>query len=193
MPAQTYPNSPGNVEKTVLSYPIMVTERRDCMDLLQEMNQVIAYIEENLTGMSLSEHIRRRRLSQAVFDLQNSNEKIVDIALKYGYESPATFTRAFRELHGVTPSSVRKTSVPLKTYPPITFLLTVKGVTGMEFRIEKKECFQIMGLSGYDTAECGPGLRPRSTGLPPPSRPPRRSLPARSAWSAPHGSLPMPL
>ena len=96
-----------------------------------------------LTGMSLSEHIRRRRLSQAVFDLQNSNEKIVDIALKYGYESPTTFTRAFRELHGVTPSSVRKTSVPLKTYPPITFLLTVKGVTGMEFRIEKKECFQI--------------------------------------------------
>ena len=127
------------------------------MDLLQEMNQVIAYIEENLTGMSLSEHIRRRRLSQAVFDLQNSNEKIVDIALKYGYESPTTFTRAFRELHGVTPSSVRKTSVPLKTYPPITFLLTVKGVTGMEFRIEKKECFQIMGLSGYDTAECRPG------------------------------------
>lgn len=154
------------------------------MDPLQEMNQVTSYIEENLTGrirheiparmmgcsvyefsrifsfltgMSLSEYIRRRRLSQAVFDLQNSNEKIVDIALKYGYESPTTFTRAFRELHGVTPSSVRKTSVPLKTYPPITFLLTVKGVTGMEFRIEKKECFQIMGLSGYDTAECGPG------------------------------------
>ncbi|WP_300774138.1 hypothetical protein, partial [uncultured Acetatifactor sp.] len=43
MPAQTYPNSGGNVEKTALSYPIMVTERRDCMDLLQEMNQVIAY------------------------------------------------------------------------------------------------------------------------------------------------------
>ena len=190
------------------------------MDLLQEMNQVIAYIEENLTGrirhepparmmgcsvyefsrifsfltgMSLSEHIRRRRLSQAVFDLQNSNEKIVDIALKYGYESPTTFTRAFRELHGVTPSSVRKMSVSLKTYPPITFLLTVKGVTGMEFRIEKKECFQIMGLSGYDTTECGPGLRPRSTGLPPPSRPPRHSLPAQSAWSAPHGSPRTPL
>ena len=65
---------------------------------------------------------------QAVFDLQNSNEKIVDIALKDGYESPTTFTRAFRGLHGVTPSSVRKMSVSLKTYPPITFLLTVKGV-----------------------------------------------------------------
>ena len=154
------------------------------MELLQEMNQVVAYIEDNLTeqiryealarmagcsvyefsrifsfltGMSLSEYIRRRRLSQAVFDLRNSEEKIVNIALKYGYESPTTFTRAFKALHGVTPSSVRKTSVSLKTYPPITFLLTVKGVTGMEFRIEKKESFQIMGLFGYDTAECGPG------------------------------------
>lgn len=154
------------------------------MELLQEINQVVAYIEENLTGqiqpealarmvgcsvyefsrifsfltgMSLSVYVRRRRLSQAVFDLQNGYEKIIDIALKYGYESPTTFTRAFRELHGTTPSSVRKSSVPLKTYPPISFLLTVKGVTSMEFRIENKESFQIMGLSGYDTDECAPG------------------------------------
>lgn len=154
------------------------------MDYLQGMNQVVAYIEENLTEqirhealarmvgcsvyefsrifsflaeMSVSEYIRRRRLSQAVFDLQHSDEKIVDIALKYCYESPTTFTRAFKELHGATPSSVRKESIPLKTYPPITFHLTIKGGTAMEFRIEKRESFQIMGLSGYDTAECAPG------------------------------------
>jgi len=144
------------------------------------MNGVIAYIEENLTqpiqyeslsqivgcsvyefsrifslmaGMSVSEYIRRRRLSQAVFDIQNSNDKIIDIALKYCYESPTTFTRAFKELHGTTPLSARKTSVSFKTYPPITFVLTIKGVNVMEFRIEKKESFQIMGLSGYETKE----------------------------------------
>ena len=152
------------------------------MDWLKGMNNVVAYIEENLTqqikyealshmvgcsvyefsrifsfmaGMSVSEYIRRRRLSQAVFDIQSGEEKIVDIALKYCYESPTTFTRAFKELHGVTPSAVRKAGIPLKTYPSITFLLTIKGVNAMEFRIEKKESFQIMGLSGYEEPECG--------------------------------------
>ena len=150
------------------------------MDWLKGMNNVIEYIEENLTqtikyeslsrivgcsiyefsrifsfmaGMSVSEYIRRRRLSQAVFDIQNGSEKIIDIALKYCYESPATFTRAFRELHGSTPTSARKTGVQLKTYPAISFVLTIKGVNEMNFRIEKKESFQIMGLSGYETGE----------------------------------------
>jgi len=145
------------------------------MDWLKGMNAVIEYIEENLTepiqyeslsrivgcsvyefsrifsfmaGISISEHIRRRRLSQAVFDIQNGNDKIIDIALKYCYESPTTFTRAFKELHGTTPLSARKTGVSLKTYPPISFILTIKGVNEMDFRIEKTESFQIMGLSG---------------------------------------------
>ena len=150
------------------------------MDWLKGMNNVIEYIEENLTqnikyeslskivgcsvyefsrifsfmaGISVSEYIRRRRLSQAVFDIQNGSEKIIDIALKYCYESPTTFTRAFKELHGATPMSARKTGVPLKTYPAISFVLTIKGVNEMNFRIEKKESFQIMGLSGYITDE----------------------------------------
>jgi len=150
------------------------------MDWLKGMNNVIEYIENNLTqpikyeslskivgcsvyefsrifsfmaGMSVSEYIRRRRLSQAVFDIQNGKDKIIDIALKYCYESPTTFARAFKELHGATPVSARKTSVSLKTYPAITFVLTIKGVNEMNFRIEKKESFQIMGLSGYITEE----------------------------------------
>lgn len=154
------------------------------MDWLKGMNSVIEYIEENLTrpihyeemskivgcsvyefsrifsfmtGMHVSEYVRRRRLSQAVFDIQDSNEKIIDIALKYGYESPTTFTRAFKELHGTTPLSARKLGIPLKTYPPINFVLTIKGVEEMNFRIEKKESFKIMGLSGYDRVECGQG------------------------------------
>jgi len=146
------------------------------MDWLKGMNDVIKHIEENLTqpikyetlsqivgcsvyefsrifsfmaGMSISEYIRRRRLSQAVFDIQNGSDKIIDIALKYCYESPTTFSRAFKELHGTTPLSARKTSIPLKTYPPISFLLTIRGVNEMDFRIEKMDGFQVMGLSGY--------------------------------------------
>lgn len=107
--------------------------------------------------MSVSEYIRGRRLSQAVFDIQNGSEKIIDIALKYGYESHTAFTRAFKELHGVAPMSARRPGVVLKTYPPISFLLTIKGVEQMKFRIEKRECFQIMGLSGHDSCGCLPG------------------------------------
>ena len=147
------------------------------MDWLQGMNSVIGYIEENLTqpiayeslsrmvgcsvyefsrifsfmaGISISEYIRRRRLSQAVFDIQHSGEKIIDIALKYGYEWPATFTRAFKELHGATPSAARQTGVSLKTYPPITFVLTIKGVNEMDFRMEKRDSFQIIGYACDD-------------------------------------------
>ncbi|MCL2077543.1 MAG: AraC family transcriptional regulator [Oscillospiraceae bacterium] len=155
------------------------------MDWLKGMNNVVQYIEENLTqqiqfeslsrivgcsvyefsrifsfmaGMSVSEYIRRRRLSQAVFDIQNGSEKIIDVALKYCYESPAAFTRAFKELHGTTPLSARKTSVSLKTYPAISFALTIKGVEEMNFRIEKKEDFRVMGLSGYIQGELVDGM-----------------------------------
>lgn len=154
------------------------------MDWLKGMNEVVDYIEENLTqpiqyedlscivgcsvyefsrifsfmaGMSISEYIRRRRLSQAVFDIQSGDEKIIDIALKYCYESPTAFTRAFKELHGTTPLLARKSNVLLKTYPPITFVLTIKGGNAMNFRIEKKESFQIIGLSGYESMECKEG------------------------------------
>ena len=155
------------------------------MDWLKGMNDVVAHIEENLTqpikyeslsrivgcsvyefsrifsfmaGISVSEYIRRRRLSQAVFDIQNGSEKIIDIALKYCYESPAAFTRAFRELHDTTPLSARQTNVPLKTFPAINFVLTIKGVNEMNFRIEKKERFQVMGLSGYIAGELVDGM-----------------------------------
>ena len=157
------------------------------MDWLKGMNDVLEHIEGNLAqaikyealsrivgcsvyefsrifsfmaGMSVSEYIRRRRLSQAVFDIQNGGDKIIDIALKYCYESPTTFARAFKELHGVTPSSARKTGVALKTYPPITFVLTIKGVNEMDFRIEKRDSFMIMGLSGYVTDD---EMKPRRT------------------------------
>lgn len=147
------------------------------MDWLKGMNCVVEYIEDHLTenikydllarivgcsvyefsrifsfmtGMSISEYIRRRRLSQAVFDIQNSDEKIIDIALRYGYESQSTFSRAFKELHHQTPMSARKNGVPLKTYPKIAFKLTIKGVIEMNFRIENKDGFKIIGLKGND-------------------------------------------
>ena len=118
------------------------------MDWQTKMNRAIDYIEENLEGeirlgvaaqiaecsvwefqrmfsfvayTTLGDYIRGRRLSQAVRDIQTSHAKIIDIAIKYGYDSPAAFSRAFSRQFGVSPSSARGGGVKLKPYPKITF------------------------------------------------------------------------
>ena len=153
------------------------------MDWFKSMNRVVEYIEDNLTqpikyetlarmigcsvyefsrifsfisGISVSEYVRRRRLSQAVFDIQNGKEKIIDIALKYCYESPAAFARAFKELHGTAPLSARKKNVPLKNYPAIKFVLSIKGVNEMNFKIVEKPAFTAVGIKlPYKAANSG--------------------------------------
>lgn len=143
------------------------------MDSLKDMNTSMKYIEENLAGVidfktvarfaycseyhfkrmfsflagvTLSEYIRRRRLSLAAFELQNSDVKVIDVAVKYGYRSPDSFTRAFFQLHGVTPTEARNNGQPLKAYPVMTFELSIRGGHEMNYRIEQKEAFRIIGI-----------------------------------------------
>lgn len=143
------------------------------MEWIERLNSAVAYMEEHMTGtvsydkaaqiaccstfhfqrmfayiagVPLSEYIRRRRMSLAVADLQNG-EKIVDVALKYGYESPTAFNRAFRSVHGTAPSQAKKPGVRVKAFPPISFKITVKGDTAMDYRIEKKGPIRIVGIS----------------------------------------------
>lgn len=143
------------------------------MDLLKKMNEALDYIEKNLTndidfkeiariafcseyhfkrmfsflaGVTLSEYIRRRRLTVAAFELNNSNIRIIDAAIKYGYNSPDSFTRAFQSLHGITPSEARNNGQSLKAYPRMTFQLSIKGGDEMNYRIEEKEAFCIIGI-----------------------------------------------
>ncbi|MDR6121220.1 AraC family transcriptional regulator [Bacillus sp. SLBN-46] len=143
------------------------------MDLLKSMNDAMRYIEDNLTneidfkmvariahcseyhfkrmfsflaGITLSEYIRRRRLSLAALELINSHIKIIDVAIKYGYSSPDSFTRAFQILHGVTPTEARNNGQQLKAYPLMTFQLSIRGGYEMNYRIEQKEAFNIVGI-----------------------------------------------
>jgi len=143
------------------------------MDWLKRMNRALDYVESNLTNeidmnmvsqmalcssydfqkmfsfiteISLVEYIRRRRLTLAAFEIQNSNIKIMDVALKYGYESPISFARAFQALHGIVPSSARDDGAVLKAYPRISFQISIKGESEMEYRIETKEAFDIFGI-----------------------------------------------
>ncbi|HEX3048362.1 MAG TPA: AraC family transcriptional regulator [Bacillota bacterium] len=144
------------------------------MDLLQRMNGALDFIESNITeeidlekvaqiaccsanhfqrmfsyitGISLSEYIRRRRLTLAALELQESDVKIIDLAVKYNYDSPDSFTRAFQKMHGITPSCARHLGVELKSYPKMTFYITLKGDVSMNYRIEEKAAFELIGKS----------------------------------------------
>ena len=143
------------------------------MEWIDRLNQSLRFIEEHLTeeidyaqlgriaccsayhyqrmfaymaGIPLSEYIRRRRMSLAAVDLQGG-EKVVDVAVKYGYSSPTSFNRAFQAVHGITPSAVRCEGVAVKSYPPIAFRITIKGAEEMEYRIEKRDAFRVVGVS----------------------------------------------
>lgn len=142
------------------------------MDMLKDMNEALRYIEEQLdgdidfdevaaiagvseyhfrklfsylSGMSLSSYIRSRRLSQAAIDLQQGDERILDVAVKYGYDSADGFSRAFRDWSGMNPSEV-KNSGSFKVFPKLTFQLTVQGGIDMEYRIVEKEPFKLVGI-----------------------------------------------
>jgi len=99
-----------------------------------------------IADMTLSEYIRRRRLTLAAFELQTTGIKIIDLSLKYGYESSEAFTRAFNAIHGVSPSLARQKGTPLKAYPRISFYLTLKGDVPMDYRIEQKDAFTLYGI-----------------------------------------------
>jgi len=86
-------------------------------------------------------------MSLAAVDLQSGDEKIIDVALKYGYSSPTAFNRAFQGVHGVAPSRVKEQGMSLKSYSPISFKLIAKGVEELEFRIEKKDAIRVLGVS----------------------------------------------
>ena len=103
-----------------------------------------------ITNVPLSEYIRRRRLTMAALELQTSDVKVkvkvIDLAMKFGYESSEAFSRAFKNLHGITPASARASGVSLKLFPRISFSITIKGDTEMNYRIESKEAFTLFGV-----------------------------------------------
>ena len=141
------------------------------MDWLTGIQNAINYIEEHLTkeidyedvakeaacsnfyfqrifgilcGVSLGDYIRNRRLSLAGDELSASDDKVIDIALKYGYESPESFTRAFVRFHGVTPSEARKDGSKLKSFSRISVKITLSGGSVMNYKIVEKEAFDII-------------------------------------------------
>jgi len=100
-----------------------------------------------LTGFTIGEYIRNRRLTLAAQELSFSNAKVTDIAFKYGYETSEAFTKAFQRLHGVTPSAARESGVKLKSFSRLSIQITLKGDKEMNYRIEEMQAFEMFGVS----------------------------------------------
>lgn len=142
-------------------------------DLEHNIKNAIKYIEANLTnelniaqiaaqaylspfyfqkvfrvacGFTVGEYIRQRRLSLAAEELILSDAKIIDIALKYGYDSPDSFSRAFAKFHGISPSTAKIKGSTIKILTPITINFKSKGSTAMEYKIVEKAAFTIVGI-----------------------------------------------
>lgn len=145
------------------------------MNMLDRMNMAIEYIEEHITeeidfsklakisccssynfqrmfsfisDVSVVEYVRHRRMTLAALELQEKGAKVINIAMKYGYESPVSFARAFKAIHGITPSEAKKTNISLIAFPKMTFQITIKGVSEMSYRIVKTKKFKVFGLEG---------------------------------------------
>lgn len=149
---------------------------------MHQFNQTMDYLEQQLTGevdmkrfqqlsgysyplfsrifsimadMTLAEYLRNRRLSEAVTDLRESSDKIIDIAMKYGYESADSFSAAFKKFHGATPSEVRN-GKPYRVFPRLKLSLKITGGKNMDIKIQKKPSFTVAGvlLEAIDNSKC---------------------------------------
>ncbi|MFS0879417.1 GyrI-like domain-containing protein [Metabacillus niabensis] len=100
-----------------------------------------------LTGYTVSEYIRNRRITVAAQELVNTKSKVIDVAMKYGYESPESFSKAFRKIHGISPSDAKKDSQSLKAYPKLSFQIQIKGDVEMDYKIVEKDAFTVVGKS----------------------------------------------
>lgn len=99
-----------------------------------------------LCGFTLGEYIRNRRLTLAGIELAAGSTKVIDAALRYGYESPDSFAKAFQKFHGITPSQARCKGAKLNSFSRLSFVIKLEGGTKMNYRIEKKESITLTGF-----------------------------------------------
>lgn len=153
------------------------------MDYLASMNEAIGFMERNLlepisyqdvaehlymssyhfhrtftmlTGMTANDYLKKRRLSLAGHELVSTESRVLDIALKYGYESPEGFTKAFIRFHGVSPTKAKLTGRELKSFNRLVIKVKVEGGKEMDYRIVEREGFQLLAkVESFHVKEAG--------------------------------------
>lgn len=108
-----------------------------------------------MTGYSIGEYIRYRRLYLAALDALSGNQKVIELAFRYGYEAPESFTKAFTRFHGISPMQIRNNADKIKTFMPLKIKITISGGNHMDYVVEKMNGFQIIGFErefSFDSA-----------------------------------------
>lgn len=99
-----------------------------------------------LCGVTVGEYIRARRMTLAAQELNGKDVKVIDVAVKYSYDSPDSFSKAFQKFHGITPSQAKEPGAPLRSFAPLHIKITMEGGTMMDYRIVEKAPFTIVGV-----------------------------------------------
>lgn len=100
-----------------------------------------------LTDITITEYIRKRRLSKSAEELISTNIKIIDLAIKYQYDSPISFSNSFKKMHGISPQTLRKNRVSLKTFPKIEFKPTTDIIEELEYRVIELDKQKLYGIT----------------------------------------------
>ncbi len=147
------------ISKAVQYIEDNIIEDISAEDVANHVNISAYYFQKGfslLCGYTITEYIRNRRLALAAGEIASGNIKIIDAALKYGYNSPDSFTKAFTRFHGVTPSMVQKNGTMIKIFAPLKIKLSLEGGYIMEYKLVKKDSFVVMGVLkefSYDSAK----------------------------------------
>ena len=138
------------IEDAIQFIEANITEDLSIDRIAREVNTSAFYFQKGfsmLCGYTVGEYVRMRRLSNAGEELISSDIKVIDLAIKYGYDSADSFTKAFTRFHGSTPTDARNNGATIKSFAPMHIKLTLEGGQTMEYRIEKKPAFKVIGVS----------------------------------------------
>lgn len=125
-----------------------ITENITAENIAEQVHISPFYFQKGfslLCGCTIGEYIRNRRLTLAAGELAAENVRVIDVAVKYCYDSPDSFTKAFYRFHGATPSMVQKNHLMMKSFAPLKIKLTLEGGYKMDYKLMKKESFTVMG------------------------------------------------
>lgn len=136
------------IHQAVLYIEGHITEELTVGEIAKQVHFSPFYFQRGfslLCGFTVSEYIRNRRLALAGEELLCTGARVIDVALKYGYDSPDSFTKAFTRFHQITPTAVRKEGACLKAFAPLMLTISLKGGYLMDYKIVKKDSFTVMG------------------------------------------------
>ena len=125
-------------------------------DVADETNMSSFFLQRGfsaITGYGIAEYLRNRRLYEAAKELKETDDKIIDIALKYGYETPESFSKAFSRFHGGTPMQIRNHQMPVKAFLPLSVKIVVHGGWQMEYKVKNMFGFTVIGFQKVFTSE----------------------------------------